>query len=86
MSELSETQDYFLGELAALRAEAAGLREALTVISRGTVDGLDGARDSAVLGRAIGVAQRALKAWPEKRTPVKARGGRRAGGPGRAAV
>lgn len=48
-------------ELAALRAENERLREALERIARAEADGLDGARDTVVLKRAIRVARGALR-------------------------
>lgn len=47
-------------DLSALRAVNAELVEALRRIARAEADGLDGARDTIVLERAIGVARTAL--------------------------
>ncbi len=53
-------------QLQTLREENAQFRDALQRIANGAADGLDGARDTAVLERCIRLAQRALIT---KRTP-----------------
>jgi hypothetical protein len=47
--------------IAVLEAKLALMREALKRIAAGEADGLDGARDTVVLERVIGLARRTLR-------------------------